>query len=42
MRYVTVCDGHMLVGFSAQAFDEQAFVKSRKITSHEMIAAGAV
>ena len=42
MRYVTACDGHMLVGFSAQAFDEQAFVKSRKNTSHEMIAAVAV
>ncbi len=25
MRYVTACDGHMLVGFGAHAFDEQAF-----------------
>jgi transcriptional regulator with XRE-family HTH domain len=42
MRYVAACDGHMLVGFSAHAFDEHAFVKSRKNTSDEMIAAVAV
>ena len=42
MRYVTACDGHMLVGFSAQAFDEQAFVKARKNKADQMIAAVAV
>ena len=42
MRYVTACGGHMLVGFSAHAFDEQTFVKSRKNKADQMIAAVAV
>lgn len=27
MRYVTACDGHMLLGFSLGAFDEAAFLR---------------
>ena len=42
MRYVAACDGHMLVGFSTSAFDEQAFVASKEDADDEIIAAVAV
>ncbi len=42
MRYVTACGGHMLVGFSADKFDEDDFVGSDGEDRREMVAAVAV
>lgn len=41
MRYVEACDGHMLVGFSGQEFDEADYVGDRS-DGHDMVAAVAV
>lgn len=38
MRYVEACDGHMLLGFSLDAFDEAAFLRE----DADVIAAVAV
>lgn len=41
-RYVDACGGHMLVGFSAHEFDEEAFVNATKDTEDEVVAAVAI
>lgn len=41
-RYVAACGGHMLVGFSMDALDEDAFVADRKNTGDEVVSAVAV
>lgn len=42
MRYVNACGGHMLLGFSANEFDEDDFVGASAEDRHEMVAAVAV
>jgi len=42
MRYVDACGGHMLLGFSANEFDESDFVGASAEDQHEMVAAVAV
>jgi transcriptional regulator with XRE-family HTH domain len=39
MRYVEACDGHILVGFAARAFDAEAFVASSRQASGEVVSA---
>lgn len=39
MRYVEACNGHMLVGFAAHEFDEEAFVSSEKQATDEFVTA---
>ncbi|MCB2054853.1 MAG: helix-turn-helix domain-containing protein [Geminicoccaceae bacterium] len=37
MRYVRACDGHMLLGFSLEAFDEEAFLQPSNDTGNEKV-----
>ena len=42
MRYVAACDGHMLFGLSATAFDEASFLSSRAASGSPATAAVAM
>ncbi len=42
MRYVAACGGHMVVGFSEHALDEDAFVAARRNSEDEVVSAVAV